>query len=73
MKTEIEEAKKTREKRALMFASLEDSEIDEMEVPTPRRRQNKGTDVKAGLTQHSPDGSGDSVRKWLRRKASSST
>ena len=52
MNTETEEAKKTMERQALMFVSSEDSEIDKEEVPTPRRRRNKGTeaDAKAGST-----------------------
>jgi len=58
-----------------MFASSEDSEVEEVEVPTPQRRRNKGTeaDAKASSTQHPREESRESARKMRRCKASSST
>jgi len=74
MQKETEDAKKTRERRALMFALSEDSEVEEAEVLTPRHRQNKGTeaDAKARSTQH-PREVLESARKMQRRNALSST
>ena len=62
-------------RRALMFASSEDSEVEEVELPTPRRRRDKGTelDAKASSTQHPREVTRESTKKMRRGEASSST
>ena len=74
MKSEATEAK-TKEQKALNFASSGESEIDEAEVSTSQRHRTRTNEVdaKASATRHSQSGSGDSARRTRRRQTSSST
>jgi len=62
-------------RRALMFASSEDSEVEEVELPTPRRHRHKGTEsyAKASSTRHPREVTRESTKKMRRREASFST
>jgi len=62
-------------RRALMFASSEDSEVEEVELPTPRRRRGKGTEsnAKASSTQHPREVTRESVKKMQKSETSSLT